>query len=280
MNRSLHGFRTSFVCTIAAVLSPAASAVSQAPTPPQSPKTQVMVLGVYHFDNPNLDYVKTAFDDHRSEKRQKEIDIVIEALLRFRPTRIVVERPPDATSVVKRYDAYRKGEHPLSANETEQLGFRLAKELGHERLYLGDYPLDMDLGAVLTTAQETQNQGFLATFQAAMTEAQAMQDRHARMTVRDVLVELNDPQHNHRTIDLYLQMARVRTKDKCVGADVLADWYKRNLRIFSNVLQAIEAPGDRVLVIFGQGHGAYLREWVKSLPDLALVEPNDYLAPR
>ena len=56
-----------------------------------------------------------------------------------------------------------------------------------------------------------------------------------------------------------------------------ADWYKRNFRIFSNVLQIIESPNDRVLVIFGQGHGAYLRDWVKSLPDLALVEPNDYL---
>ncbi len=75
----------------------------------------------------------------------------------------------------------------------------------------------------------------------------------------------------------YLQLARVRSADKFVGSDVLADWYKRNLRIFTNLIQTIESPNDRVIVIFGQGHGAYLREWVKAYPELQLVEPNDYL---
>jgi hypothetical protein len=35
------------------------------------------------------------------------------------------------------------------------------------------------------------------------------------------------------------------------GADMVADWYKRNLRIFAN-LTRISEPGDRVFIIYGR----------------------------
>ena len=104
-----------------------------------------------------------------------------------------------------------------------------------------------------------------------------MVERQAKMTVRDALLELNLPAHQDRTRDLYLQLARIHSQKGFVGADVLADWYRRNFRIFTNLARAIESPGDRVLVIFGQGHVPYLRELVRSSPDMELVEPNDYL---
>jgi hypothetical protein len=57
----------------------------------------------------------------------------------------------------------------------------------------------------------------------------------------------------------------------------LATWYQRNFRIITNIMQVIESPRDRVLVIFGQGHIPYLREGIKSNSDMQLIEPNDYL---
>lgn len=80
-----------------------------------------------------------------------------------------------------------------------------------------------------------------------------------------------------RTKDFYLQMSRVRSKDKFVGADALAQWYQRNFRILTNLAQVIDSPQDRVLVIFGQGHVPYLRDGIKANPDMQLVEVNDYL---
>ena len=43
------------------------------------------------------------------------------------------------------------------------------------------------------------------------------------------------------------------------GADLLADWFKRNIRIYSNVVQITASPAERVLVIFGAGHLGWLR---------------------
>ncbi|HEX5733928.1 MAG TPA: DUF5694 domain-containing protein [Blastocatellia bacterium] len=243
-------------------------------------RAQVMVLGVYHMDNPNQDYVKTNVDDHLSEKRQGQILEVSELLAKFKPTRIVLEAVEGVSPVHRNYDAYLKGEYALKADERDQLGLRLAKQLGHKRVYAVDHRIGMDFESVVQAAQQSGNRVFLEAFQGVMAEIQEFEKRKARMTVREILAEMNDPTHIAKARDLYLQIARVRSGDKFVGADVLTNWYQRNFRIFSLLAPVIESPEERVLVIFGAGHAPILRELVQSSPDLQLVEPNDYLSKR
>lgn len=245
---------------------------------PQQEKAKVMILGVYHFDSPNLDFVKSTKVDHLSETKQDEIAEVLDRLAAFAPTKIVLEALPEDTRVQERYAAYLQEKCALTGNEREQLGFRLARQFSHPRVFLADHQLDMDLNAVLTAAKESANDRFLGWFQESMVEAQAMMDRQSKMSVREALVALNEPALQDRTRDLYLQLARVRSTKGFVGSEVLAGWYRRNFCIFTNLSAAIDSPGDRVLVFFGQGHVHYLRELVQSSPDLQLVEPNDYLA--
>ena len=167
--------------------------------------------------------------------------------------------------------------HPALRADLSLLGFQLAKQFSHPRVYLADHPSNMDIGAVLAAAQASGDQRFMGWFQGAMTEAQALMDAQARMSVRDALAMLNEPALQDKSRELYLQLARVRDAKGFVGAEVLAEWYRRNFCIFANIAKAIDSPGDRVLVLFGQGHAPYLRELVRSSPDLELVEPNEYL---
>jgi len=61
---------------------------------PKREKTvKVMVLGVFHFNNPNADYAKFAGIDVLTPQRQKEIESVVDQLARFEPTKIALERP-------------------------------------------------------------------------------------------------------------------------------------------------------------------------------------------
>lgn len=243
----------------------------------QQSKAQVMVLGVYHFHNPNADFIKTDYPDHLSAKKQQEIAEVLDLLAKFSPTKIVVEVTPENTSVHDEYQKYLKDEFELTANEIHQLGFRLAKLFGHKQIYFGDNRVGMDMNAVVAAAQETDNTQFLAEFQKAMVEVGEMQKRHAQISVREALYEMNATQLIDQTRRLYLQMNRVRSKDQFVGANVLAGWYQRNFRILTNIYHTIESPQDRVLVIFGQGHAPYLREGIQADPNLQLIEPNDFL---
>lgn len=240
-------------------------------------KAQVMVLGVYHFANPNADYVKSEFPDHLSEIKQKEISELLDLLANFKPTKIVVEATPENERVKNNYQEYLKDNYKLTANETEQIGFRLAKRFNHQQVYLADHKIDMDFQSLMAAANETKNTQFLSFFQSILGEAAAMQKRYEKSTVREALLEMNEPALLEKLKEFYLQMARVRNKDKFVGADVLSSWYQRNFRISTNIMQAIDSPKDRVLVIFGQGHAPYLRDVIKSSPDIQLVEPKDYL---
>lgn len=269
--KKIHAIKFLF-CVLALTVATATSGFAQAQS-----KAQVMILGAYHFANPGLDYVKSDLDDHLSEKRQKQIAEVVELLAKFKPTKIAIEAPPEAKSPQTNYEAFLKGEYTLKANESEQIGFRLAKQFGHSKIFQIDHKLDMDIGAIMAAAQQTGNRAFLELFQKTIAEVQELQKRQMTMTVRESLTIHNDPQMVARGRDLYLQMSRVRNAEKFVGADVLAGWYQRNFRIFTNLAQIVGSPEDRVLVIFGSGHAAILREMVESSPDMRLVEPNDYL---
>lgn len=245
--------------------------------PAQQQKAKVMILGVYHFANLNLDLVKSNLPDHLSNKKQKEIAELLDLLAKFKPTKIVVEAMPENTKVQDNYSEYLKGNYKLTADETQQIGFRLAKRFKLKQIYLADNQIPMDFDALMAAAIETKNTRFLELFSKEMAQIEAMKKHQAEITVREALVELNEPLFQEKTKDLYLQLARVRSRDKFVGADVLAAWYQRNFRIFTNLAQIINSPEDRVLVVFGQGHIPYLRDAVKSSPDMQLVEPNDYL---
>jgi len=79
-------------------------------------------------------------DDVLAPRRQAEIAHVVAALKEFRPTRIAVERQAGDTRIARDYADYLAGTHELTRNEIEQLGFRLARELGHTAIH----PVDAD----------------------------------------------------------------------------------------------------------------------------------------
>ena len=93
---------------------------------PAPKKAKVMLLGTYHFGNPNLDYLKSSVDDHLSPKRQAEIEEVAAAIAKFKPTKIAVEAVDGVSKVPQHYLDYVQGSYTLSADERDQLGMRVA----------------------------------------------------------------------------------------------------------------------------------------------------------
>lgn len=118
------------------------------------PRPVITILGTYHWANPNLDAVKSTYDDPRSPKRQTEVRQLIDKLKAFKPTKIAVEQPYGSTTIQERYARYLKGEYELGASETDEVALRLAKELRHATVYPFDFKLPMDLDGVMKSAAE------------------------------------------------------------------------------------------------------------------------------
>jgi pheromone shutdown protein TraB len=57
----------------------------------------------------------------------------------------------------------------------------------------------------------------------------------------------------------------------------VANWYKRNLRIFANINRITEPGKDRILVIIGAGHLKLLKEFAGDAPYFDEVDAESFL---
>src|SRR5688572_21267643 len=233
--------------TIAA-LALAFCAFSAAAQPANKPaRAEVLVLGTYHMNNPGRDIFNTQADDVLAPKRQAEIAQVIEVLKRFQPTKIAVERNAGDERIRKDYAAYLAGTHQLTRNEIEQLGFRLAKELGHDTVHAVDADGEFPYPRVVKFATAT---GRAKEFEALNAEVGEMVKAGnaylASHTILETLLDLNADEKVAQAVGFYFRQAEFGEPWDWAGADLVADWFRRNMRICSNVTQ-LAGPGDRIL---------------------------------
>ncbi|GBD32476.1 hypothetical protein HRbin33_01441 [bacterium HR33] len=244
---------------------------------PGADRVQVMLLGTYHFANPGSDVVKAEVSDVLSRSRQLEIRAVVEALVRFAPTKIAVEAvPASGPRLDSLYRAYRSGDHELSRNEIEQLGFRLAATLEHPRVYPIDHPGEFPFDALLAYAQahDTVFVKFVEEEHGRITSE--LNSWQREKTVGEILRSLNEPERLARDQATYMRFAGVGAGNSYVGAELVSKWYRRNIHIFAN-LKRIAEPGDRILVIIGSGHAPILRELISYDAHMVPVDPLEYL---
>ncbi len=96
-------------------------------------------------------------------------------------------------------------------------------------------------------------------------------------TVGAVFRHLNDPKLLDRGLEPYLLLAQVNDGDAAPGAELLADWSRRNLLIFNNLTRLVDSPNERILLLIGAGHATLLRQYLAGSPNLKLEEAVDYL---
>lgn len=244
-----------------------------------TPSAKLLILGTYHMSNPGLDAVNVEADDVRTPRRQAELEQLVEKLARFQPTKIAVEGARSRTDYWnERYAKYLRGEHTLSTNEIEQVGFRLAKKLGHAAIYPIDYQMmmsgqrydeiDFSLRKPKPPAPDAPPR--------TLTEAEL---KLRRLTIIENLREMNDPARAARDHALYLDdlLPEEGSVALYAGADRLTNWYQRNFRMFANVARITDLGKDRVLLIVGAGHLQILRDLANDAPYFCLEETNVYL---
>ena len=105
-------------------------------------RIEVLTLGSFHFNFPNLDLIKSSTEDQIDvfePKYQREIEEIVRRITKFKPTIIVIEREPaEQTKYDSLFNLYLQGNYNLRRSEIEQLGFRIAKMRGLKKLYCVD----------------------------------------------------------------------------------------------------------------------------------------------
>jgi glutathione S-transferase len=250
------------------------------PAPPAEPRIQVMILGAYHFGNPGRDLHNVKAEDVTTPRRQAELADVARRLEQFHPTRVAVEADSSADDLVyPAYRAFKPADLLKVRNETIQLGFRIAHDVGLADVHGidadGDFPYDKvkayaeRVGGARAARLADANQ----RIEAMVKEFSAAQHTE---TIRTLLARYNDPALIRASQDFYYGVLALGDAKTQPGAELNAAWYLRNARIFTKLIQ-VAKPGDHVIVVFGAGHAYWLRHFVQTTPGFELVEPTTYL---
>jgi hypothetical protein len=268
-------FRATIPALILSMVS-ALPAVSQQSTA-EAARAEVLVLGTYHMANPGRDIVNMQVDDVLAPKRQAEIAEVIAVLKKFRPTKIAIEAASDNDALLRRYTDYVAGTYQLSRNETEQIGFRLAKELGHKTVYRvdvdGEFPFPRVVGYAKAHDRAKELDGMMSEIGERVKATNAYLSSH---TVLETLLRVNSDENVAWDVGHYYRLAHLGEAWDWAGADLVSDWFRRNMRIYSNIVDLVDSPNERVLVIYGYGHTGWLQHNFASDPIIRLRQLAEF----
>jgi len=239
-------------------------------------QSEIMIVGTYHFDKRVLE-----------EENQKEVLKLVNTLAAFKPTKVVIEWEPSLSNKTnQQYHSFLEDSFDIStsANEIYQVGFRIAKQAGNDSLYLFD--------------DQTEFIGSLKDFSfASFAEyGKAHDDGFYTIYEKDIVNTYNHNEAIYDSLSLYNEIAlrnsptaqyfnrqrmhmyeiRVGIQKNWMGPDWVGRWYRRNLRMSSNVLRITE-NGDRILVIVGDNHKWTLDMLFDAMPDYRVLSTWDYL---
>ncbi|UII24449.1 DUF5694 domain-containing protein [Fulvivirga maritima] len=262
-----------------------------------STKTQIMFIG---FDHLNQIYNGTEASDVLSDKNQKEIIRLAEALKSYAPDMIGIEVDPKKQAHEDSlYQTYLSGKSQLKdfeygRGEAFQIGYRLGKWLNHDRIYAIDNDNSTSQGLL-------QNGDNIEIFKNQLKELQqtARPMRQGMlagdMSLYDYIKTMNQPQFIDLTHHLIFNIpayvvngsfaeGMVNTVDlgkvdnKYIGAEYITLFYNRNLKIYSNILNAqLNNNKEKILIVIGQAHVGALIDLFEDNPNYEIISPLNYL---
>ncbi len=243
-------------------------------------KPQVMILGVAHLAA-RRDIHNAVFQDSPlTPKRQVQITEVVERLTQFHPTKVLVEAPMGDQKILQQYRRYLVGDFSLPADEVYQFGFKVAAHARNSTIY----PIDT-WGPTLIDDNSASGKLINSYLKDHFTDVRdprfnaflAREDALERNgTYLDLLRYLNTDAAIRANASWYSIFDGMGREADFAGSAYTAQWYVRNAYIFSNILSVIR-PGDRVIVMMGQGHEYLLREFTRLNPNVTYVDPLRYL---
>lgn len=242
-------------------------------------KAHVLVVGTFHFDYPGLDAHQSAPEnkiDVLKEPKKSEVTELVNYIKTFKPNKIAIEAKPGwgATEKLRKYKA---GEFRNERDERFQLGMRIAEEIGLDTLYQLDAESMVD---ELTTLDSTYFTNLFKGFDFQNEDPYNEYYNNwfeeddkliPKVNLLEYFKYMNSKESHQYGYGAYLIGDFKLDDDR--GADIISIWwYNRNMRIFRKLQHITEGPEDRILLIFGNGHAAVLRDLIEDSPEYEFVE--------
>jgi hypothetical protein len=257
-------------------------------------KARVMILGSIFFSNPRINRFNTRMDDVLAPQRQSEMEQLVTQLKAFNPTKIAVHTDRSFNAELNaNYQGYLDGTYELTRRYTEQIGFRLAKQMGHSKLYgvaesqkhrpirdkIDDHLMNFDAFAEMHNQEHllpTVSSGGQKIRRGA--DGTLWVEQEVYEPLIDMYIRMNEPEQAYTDHQEYLRIARIGLEDQYPGANwVVHWWYAHNLKNFVNLTRITESTDDRILLLVGTGHVYLIQQFLEDSGDYIVESPLQYL---
>lgn len=244
-----------------------------------STKIPILNFGTFHMGF-TTDANTTEFDEN-DKQNQRNIHDIAKQIAEFKPTVIIVEKPPEYNNKLQtQYKEYLENPDMLFKNpsEVQLLAFELGRLANTQRIYGIDHKMSYNY-MIAKDIKNSIDSVFIDSFY-----MDPMQFYPEVNVDEDTLTLLEKLKLTNR--DKYLDflltinadiLTHVGTKDSFEGADEAAKLYQRNLRMYSNLNRISLDKDDRVFILMGATHTAFLRDFIRRSPKYEMVNTFDYL---
>lgn len=253
------------------ILSQFAQAIPSISSQDDPEKVQVLVVGYHYLPH-----------DVMAQNRQSELTALTEQLAIFDADKILLHVPFQSMGEERtnaKYQEYLQGHHPLNRSVQEQLGFRLAEQLGHSRLYGIEDHEALNLSGGLSTIQSQEE---LLQLRKLMQDGQSIESaKQAQSTVgslSEYLGYLNREdvlEYEHSV--LLKGLSQLKEEGQSVGAKLLSDWYGYHVRLYANLQQVASESGQKVIVLLPSKHLPLFQELLDADPNYEWISAAPYL---
>ncbi len=260
-----------------------------------SAQPEVLIIGTFHFNNPGADAVKFKTKNIQTPTAQKELEIIADKIRLFSPDKIFVEWDyNDQQRLDSLYELYLAGEYDnyvertykntdqynfYTQNEIIQLAFRAGKKAGVKKMCAIDYSLDLPADTVFAAIQAAGQEQLMKEIETAMKELGEEFDRKMeKLSLTELILDLNTNEERKRNVGLYIKMFNRGGKtDNFSGANCVAEWYRRNLFMYSLVQKMTERSDDKIMILLGSGHTAMIQNFVEAENHFKIVPLHQVL---
>lgn len=252
---------------------------------------KVYLLGTFHFAQTDSSY------NVLDELHQNSIEELAEIIAAQNPDKIFVERQPEyefQNNLDSLYRVYTSMKQPLKArNELYQVGFRAAKKLEHPKVYQCDHPGQYGRfnQAAINYARRNDQTAILeakgiGTVPRLDDEIDTDSLMHS-LTLLEYIQWLNSPPVMNSSHASYIaNYPQIGSTDyynyeddsTLIGAELTADWYQRNIMIYSKMINQVNFGDDKAIVLLiGADHVPIIKHLFDSNPHFKVMETAHWL---
>jgi len=250
---------------------------------------KVYLLGTFHFAQAD-----TNVYDVRQEKHQQSIQQLAKMISAQTPDKVFIERMPEwenENRLDSFYQLYRKGDLRRARNEVWQVAARVAHGLNHPHLYQCDHPgqygyyySQLEEYATAHGQADRLNYKGKGITEPLTNKINGDSLRNA-WPLLDYLQWLNSKEvlqtsHAHY-INVYPQVGNVDVfhydSTYLLGAELTADWYRRNIMIYTKIINQLDYDERAIFLIIGNDHVPILRDLFNGNPYFEVITTDKWL---